>query len=80
MFRGGWNTSASYDNNLETKLLSVFPKVGCTIGSTFIDDCLWVIVKFTRRKDSKQIFKVKKDLKDLNMEHVDLPIGAHRYI
>ena len=27
------------DKNLETKVLSIFQKIGCTIDSTFIDDC-----------------------------------------
>ena len=71
------------DKNLETKVLSIFQKIGCTTDPTFIDDCHRlgknndkVIVKFTRRKDCKQILKVKKDLRDLNMDDV----GAQGYI
>ena len=30
------------DKNLETKVLSIFQKIGCTIDSTFIDDCHWL--------------------------------------
>ena len=68
------------DKNLETKVLSIFQMIGCTINPTFIDDCHRlsknndrVIVNFTRWKDCKQILKVKKDLKDLNMDNLDLP-------
>ena len=39
-----------------------------------------VIVKFTRRKDYKQIFKVKKDLRNLDIEDLDLPRGTKIYI
>ena len=86
MFRGGWNTSEVDDKNLEIKELSIFQKIGCTIDPTFIDDCHRlaknndrVIVKFTHQKDCKQILKVKKDLKDLNMDSLDLPRGTKMY-
>ena len=74
------------DKNLETEVLSIFIKIGCTIGPTFINDCYRlgksndrVIVKFTFRMDWKQILKVSKYLRDLNIEDLDLP-GAQRYI
>ena len=70
------------DKDLETKVLSIFQKIGYTIDPTFIDDCHRlgknndrVIVKFTCRKDGKQIFKVKKDLRDLSMGDLDLLRG-----
>ena len=34
------------------------------------------IFKFTGRKDRKQFLKVKKDLKDLSREGLDLPSGT----
>ena len=75
------------DKNLETKVLSIFQKIDCKINPTFIDDCHRlgknndrVIVKFTRRKDCKQILKVKKDLRNLDMEDLDLPRGTKIYI
>ena len=75
------------DKNLETKVLSIFQKIGCTIDPTFIDDChrlgksnYRVIVKFTRRKDYKQILKVKKDLRNLDIEDLDLRRGTKVYI
>ena len=73
--------------NLETKALSIFQKIGCTIDPIFIDDCHLlgknndrVIVKFTRRKDCKQILKVKKDLRNLDMKDLDLPTGTKIYM
>ena len=75
------------DQNLETKVLSIFQKTDCTFDSTFIDDCHQlgknndrVTVKFTHRKDCKQILKVKKDLRNLDMEDLDLPRGTKIYI
>ena len=57
--------------------------IGGNIDPTFIDDCHQlgknndrVIVKFTCRKDCKQILKVKIDLRDLNRENLDLPRGT----
>ena len=68
------------DKHLEAKVLSVFQKVGCTTAPEFIDDCHrlgknndWIIVKFTRRKVCKQVLQVKKDLKDITADDLDLP-------
>ena len=75
------------DKDLEAKVLSIFQKVGCTIAPEFIDDCHRlgknndrVIVKFTRRKDCKQVFQVKKDLKDLTADDLDLPRGTKIFV
>ena len=75
------------EKNLETKVLSIFHKIGCTIDATFIDDCyrlgknnVRVNGKFTRWKNCKQIFKIKKDLRDLNMDDLDLPRDTKIYI
>ena len=58
------------DNLLKTKVLSIFEKVDCTIDPDFIDDCYRlgknndrVTIKFSRRKDFKQVLQVKKGLK-----------------
>ena len=71
------------DKHLEAKVLSVFQKVGCTITPEFIGDCHQlgknndrVIVKFTCKKDCKQVLQVKKGLKDLTADHLDLPQGT----
>ena len=75
------------DNLLERKVLSVFVKVGCTIDSGFIDDCHRlgknsgrVIIKFSRRKNRKQVFQAKKDLNDLNTDDLDLPRGTKTFL
>ena len=75
---------AQVDNKyLETNMLSIFEKVGYTIALEFIDDChrldknnSRVIIKFTRRKDCKEVLQVKKDLKDLIAYDLDLPRGT----
>ena len=73
--------------NLEKKALPIFQKICCIIEPTFIDDCHRlgnnndrIIIKFTCRKDCKQIFKVKKDLRDLNIDDLDLPRGTKIHI
>ena len=60
------------DKHLEVKVLSVFQNVGCSIAAEFIDNCHRlgknsdrVIVKFTRRKDWKQVFSLEI-LEELN--------------
>ena len=75
------------DKNLEKKVLSIFQKIGCAIYPTFIDDCHQlsknndsVIAKFTRQKDCKEILKVKKDLRVLNMDDLYLPRGKKNRI
>ena len=75
------------DKDLEAKALLIFQKVDCTIAPEFNDDCHRfgknkdrVIVKFTRRKDCKQVFQVKKDLKDLTADDLDLPRGTKIFV
>ena len=67
-----------HDNLLESKVLSVFEKVGSTIDPGFIDDSHYlgknndrVIIKFSRRKDCRQIFRAKKDLKESSTDDMD---------
>ena len=75
------------DNLLESKVLSIFEKVGCTIDPGFIDDCHRlgknnerVIIEFSRTKDCKQVLQVKKDLKDSNTDNLDLPRGTKIFV
>ena len=75
------------DKHLEAKVLSIFQKVGWTIAPEFTDDCHQlgknndrVIVKFTRRKDCKQVLQVKKDLKDLTVDDFDLSQGTKKIV
>ena len=72
------------DNLLETKVLSIFEKVGCTIDPGFIDDCHRlrknsdrVIIKFSCRKDCKQVLQGKKDS---NTDDLDLPRGTKIFV
>ena len=74
------------DNQLETKVLSIF-EVGCKIDLGFIDDCHRLgkingrdIIKFARRKGCKQVLQVKKDLKELNTDDMDLPRGTNIFV
>ena len=72
---------------LEAKVLSIFQKFDCTIASEFINDYHRlgknndrVIVEFTRRKDSKQVLQVKKDIKDLPENDRELPSGTKIFV
>ena len=73
--------------DLEAKVLSIFQKFDSNIAPEFTDDCHRlgknndrVIVKFTRRKDCKQVLQVKKDLKDLTADDLDLPRGTKIFV
>ena len=75
------------EKHLEAKVLSIFQKVGCTIAPEFRDDCIRlgknndrVIVKSTRRKDCKKVLQVKKDLKNLTADDLDLPGGIRIFV
>ena len=39
-----------------------------------------VKIKFSRRKDCKQVLQAKKDLKDLNTDDLDLPRGTKIFV
>ena len=67
-----------HGNQLETKVLSSFEKVGRTIGASFIDECHRlgknnekVTIKFSCRK---------KNLNDLNTDDLDLPSGTTIFV
>ena len=66
---------------------SVLRKVGCTIVSGFLHVCHRlaknnnrVIVKFTTRKDWKQVPQVREVLKDLNADDLNLPRGTKIFV
>ena len=72
---------------LEEKVLNVFGKLGCDISPDRIEACHrvgrtndTVIVKFSRRKDCQHIWSVKKDLKKLTMEDLELPGNIKLFI
>ena len=66
-------------NTLEKKIIQVFEKVGCNIGSNNIEACHRItknndrgIVKFSRRKDCQLVLSVKNNLQKLKMEDIGL--------
>ena len=66
------------NENLESKVLKFFSKVGCEILSCDIEACHGltnndrIIVKFLQRKDCDQVMSVKRDLQKLKMEDIGL--------
>ena len=65
---------------LEEKVANIFEKLDCNIPSNCTEACYrvskksaTVIVKFSRRKNCQQFLAVKKDLRKMKMEDVDLP-------
>ena len=65
---------------LKRKVLKIFGKLGCDISPDRIEACHHVgrtnntvINNFFRRKDSQHVWSVKKDLKKLTMENLELP-------
>ena len=66
------------NENLESKVLEVFSKVGCEILSRDIEACHpltnndRVIVKFLRRKGCNQVLSVKRDLRKIKLEDIGL--------
>ena len=72
---------------LEEKVLNVFGKLGCDISPDRIEACHrvgrtndTVIVKFSRRKDCQHVWNVKKDLKKLTLEDLELPGNSKLFI
>ena len=72
---------------LEEKVLNIFGKLGCDISPDCIEACHCVgrtndtvIVKFSRRKDCQHIWDVKKDLKKLTLEDLELPGNSKLFI
>ena len=67
------------NENLESKVLEVFSKVGCEILSRDIEACHGltnserVIVKFLRRKDCDQVLSVKRDLRKVKLKDEVIP-------
>ena len=64
---------------LEEKVLNIFGKLGCDISPDLIEACHrvartndMVIVKFSRWKDCQHVWSIKKGLKKLTMEDLEL--------
>ena len=69
-------------NQLETKVLSISKRVGCTTDPGFVDgfssvgkNIDRVTIKFSCGKDCKQVLQVQKGLENLNADDLDLPRG-----
>ena len=66
------------NENLESKVLEAFSKVGCEILSRNIEAChrltnnVRVIVKFLRRKDCNQVLSVKRDIRKIKLKDIGL--------
>ena len=65
---------------LEEKVLAIFEKLGSNSPTERIEACHRisrkhppVIVKSSRRKDCQQVWDVKRDLRKIKMEDIDLP-------
>ena len=72
---------------LEKKVLNIFSKLVCDICPDRIEACHCVarindtvIVKFSRRKDCQHVWSVKKDLKKLTLEDLELPGNSKLFI
>ena len=64
---------------LEEKVVAIFQKLGRNIPTERIEACHriskknpTVIIKFSRRKDCQQIWDVKRDLRKIKTEDIDL--------
>ena len=65
---------------LGEKVLAIFEKLWCNIPNERMKTCHriskknpTVIVKFSRKKDCQQVWDVKRDLRKIKMEDIDLP-------
>ena len=72
---------------LEQNVLNIFGKLSCDISPDRIQACHrvgrtndTVIVKFSRRRDCQHVWSVKKDLKKLTMEDLELPGNSKLFI
>ena len=72
---------------LEEKVSNVFGKLGCDISPDRTEVCHrvgrtsdTVTVKFSRPKDYRHVWSIKKDLKKLTMEDLELPGNSKLFI
>ena len=81
----GIPTSISNDS-LEANISKVFDKLGVHVEGKDIQACHHlkdndqVIIKFSNRKDSLQVLRVKKDLKSLDPTELNFPEGMRIFI
>ena len=78
--------SSVSDNDLEDVVCKAIAKAGVEVSGKDIDDCHRIgkrattIVKFCKRKVSKQVLNVRKDLTKLSMENLQLTGQGKLYI
>ena len=72
---------------LSEKVLNIFGKLGSDISPDRIEACHrvgrandTVIVKFSRRKECQHVWSVKKDMKKLTLEDLELPGNSKLFI
>ena len=74
------------NDSLEANISKVFDKLGVHVDGKDIQACQClkdndrVIIKFSNRKDSFQVLRVKKDLKSLDPTELDFPEGTRIFI
>ena len=79
-------TSSVSDNDLEDVVCKAITKAGVEVSDKDIEDCHRIgkrattIVKFCKRKVSKQVLNVRKDLTKLSMEDLQLTGQGKLYI
>ena len=78
--------SSVSDNDLEDVVCKAITKAGVEVSDKDIEDCHQVgkraqtIVKFSKRKVSKQVLNVRKDLTKLSMEDLQLTGQGKLYV
>ena len=77
--------SSVYHNQLEDSVCKIFDKLDCYIVKDNIEDYHpfksdSAIVKFSRRKDYKQVLCIKNDLKNVSMADIDFEGNTLIYI
>ena len=72
---------------LEERVLKIFGKLRCDISPDRIEACHrasrttdTVIIKFSKRKDCPNVWSIKKDMKKLTMEYLELPGNSKLFI
>ena len=77
--------SSVYQNQLEDSVCKIFDNLSCKIVKDNLEDCHHFkgdseIVKFSKRKDSKQVLNVKNDLEYIIMVDLGLDMNSFIYI
>ena len=77
------------DKDIEKKVLEVLDAIGAPVNTDLVEDChripskgspKKVILKLSRRKDSRRVLLNKKKLKQLKPESLNLPASVKIYI